>query len=381
MRYQDYIDNMDSEKIRIHISSKRLLSQKVEKPVLMLSHNLSVTGAPIALLSMAKILMKNKCQVFIVSLLSGDILEEFLNIDAVVLICADRNIDMIWLKKSAELFPAVVINTLVLAPLVSWLAPVSKKLFWWIHESDYFFRELKYDNIPECSSLHILAASPKVSGLIHEHMGRSSDVLNVMVEDHDIKADRSQENRILHFLWTGFINANKMPELLLQAVLELPEDYRKRADFTFCGDGIDEARKNLLRECADAFPDIFYLSYLPHDQLMELMSGMDAVVVCSKEETTSLVAVEGLMLKKIVICSDGCGIADYLHDGENAFLFPAGKHDRLCRKIEQVIDHYHDFSEIGKKGRLVYERYYKEEIFEKRVWDLLGVSELAVVSQ
>ncbi len=111
MRYQDYIDNMDSEKIRIHISSKRLLSQKVEKPVLMLSHNLSVTGAPIALLSMAKILMKNKCQVFIVSLLSGDILEEFLNIDAVVLICADRNIDMIWLKKSAELFPAVVINT------------------------------------------------------------------------------------------------------------------------------------------------------------------------------------------------------------------------------------------------------------------------------
>lgn len=371
MRYQSYIDVMDTEKIRIHIRGGVILKEEAEQPVLLLSHNLSATGAPIALLDMAKILKKNGYQIFVIALLSGDALEEYLNIDSVVLVCADRNIDTNWLKRSAELFPVIVINTLALAPLVSLLVPVGKRLFWWIHESDYFFRGSRYDYIPESPSLSILAASPKASRLIFEHMGRNADIVNVMVEDRHRRDERPKKDRRIHFLWVGFINSNKMPETFVQAILELPEAYRERADFTFCGDGVDTARKGLLQDCADAFPDIFYIPFLPHHQLIGLMSEMDVVVVCSKEETTSLVAVEGLMLEKIVICSDGCGIAEYLSDGTDAFIFPAGEHVRLGQKIELVIDHYDELTELRKAGRAIYERNYTEAIFEKKVLQLL----------
>lgn len=375
MQLQNYIDYMDSEKVRIHIGSGSMLEKEVERPVLLISHNLSVTGAPIALLDMAKILIKNGRQVFVIALLSGDVMEDFLCSGSVVLTCADRNIDTVWLKKTARIFPLTVVNTLALAPLVSLLLPVTQRLFWWIHESDYFFRELKYGNIPVDMSLRILAASPKVSGLISEYMGRDSDILNVMVEDRFVPADRPKENRLIYFLWAGFINSNKMPELFLQAILELPENYRKCAGFTFCGDGVDSARKNMLQDCADIFPDIFYIPFLPHDQLIELMKEMDAVVVCSKEETTSLVAVEGLMLGKVVICSDGCGIADYLNDGTDAYIFPAENYSWLCQKIKHVIDHYDELTELRKAGRAIYEQHFTEKTFEKRVLGLLEMSD------
>jgi len=376
MNYSEYIECMDYEEISIHIRDEAVLNKEVVQPILLISHNLSVTGAPIALLDMAGTMEKKGYQIFVLSLVGGDLLEEYLAVDSVVLVYSGRRIDMERLKRTAVLFPAVVVNTLALAPLVRSLAPVCDKTFWWIHESNYFFLELDHDRIPEIPSLHILSASPKVSELISFHMGRSSRVLNVMVRDHRIHKNLSKEDKIIHFFWTGLINSNKMPELLLQAVLKLPELCRERIDVTFCGDGVDAERKQLLQNCADVFPNIHYFPPMRHPQLIEWMRRMDVVVVCSREETTSLVAAEGLMLEKVVICSDSCGIAEYLKDGTDAFLFQAGDSEQLSQKIKYIIDQFEKLTEVRKAGRRIYEKYYSEEVFEKQISDLFGESDI-----
>lgn len=374
MNYSEYIECMDYGDINIHIHDEAILNKEVVQPILLISHNLSVTGAPIALLDMARILVKKNYQIFVVSLVDGDLLEEYLAIDSVVLVYSGRKIDMEHLKRIAVLFPEIVVNTLALAPLVRSLAPVSNKIFWWIHESNYFFLELDYDNIPEIPSLCILSASHKVSSLVSSYMGRSSRVLNVMVRDYYINNNLLKESKIVHFFWTGLINSNKMPELLLRAILELPESYRAYMDVTFCGDGMDMERKQLLRNCANVFPNIHYVLPMQHPKLIEWMRRMDVLVVCSREETTSLVAVEGLMLEKIVVCSGGCGIADHLNDGTDAFLFQAGDSEQLCQKIKYIIDHFDKLKEVRKAGRRIYEKYYSEETFEKQISDILGES-------
>lgn len=372
MQYQDYVRYMDSEEMCIHISNEMILQKEVIQPILLISHNLSVTGAPIALLDLARVLMKKGCQVFVVSLVYGDVIKEFLDIDSVVLVYSGRTINVEWLKKAVSVFPVVVVNTLALAPLVRILAPAGNKIFWWIHESDYFFMELDHADIPEVPSLRILSASPRVSKSIYGYMGKQSYILNVMVSDQQPENHPSQKDGIIHFFWGGFINFNKMPELLLQAILELPEIYEEHVDFTFCGDGVDIERKGLIQNCADAFSNIYYLPTLPHREFIDLMGRMDVVVVCSKEETTSLVAVEGLMLEKIVICSDGCGIADYLEDGINSFVFETGNHNQLRQKIEYVVDQFERLEGVKKAGRKIYERYYTESAFEKQVLHIFG---------
>ena len=78
MQYHDYIRYMDSEEMYIHISNEAILQKEVIRPILLVSHNLSITGAPIALLDLTRVLMKNGYQAFVVSLVDGDILEAFL---------------------------------------------------------------------------------------------------------------------------------------------------------------------------------------------------------------------------------------------------------------------------------------------------------------
>lgn len=374
MRYQDYIEYMDSDDVCIHINNGILLEKEVTRPILLISHNLSVTGAPLALLDAARILVKNSYQVFLVSFLGEDILDDYLKLGCVALLYSGKTISTVCLKKMADIFPVILVNTLGLVPLVNFFVSANREVFWWIHEGNYYFENLNYDcsAILHASSLHILAASPKVSRAVTDHFNRSSQTLNVMVNDCYTPGETWKTDETIHFLWAGVINSNKMPELLLQAVRELPETYQKRADFTFCGDGVDAGRKEMIRKYTENFSNILYLPAMPHQQLMEYIKNTDVIVVCSKEETTSLVAAEGFMMEKTVICSDGCGITDFLKDGIDSFLFSAGDHRELGKKIRYVLDHFEELAPVRRRGRDVYERYYTETVFEKTLLQIFG---------
>ena len=99
MNYSEYIECMDYEEISIHIRDEAVLNKEVVQPILLISHNLSVTGAPIALLDMAGTLVKKGYQIFVLSLVGGDLLEEYLAVDSVVLVYSGRRIDMERLKE------------------------------------------------------------------------------------------------------------------------------------------------------------------------------------------------------------------------------------------------------------------------------------------
>lgn len=373
MQYRDYIAYMDSEDVCIHISDEMIFEKEIIKPVLLISHNLSVTGAPLALLDAARVLMKNNYQVFIVSFWGEDILEGFLKCGCIVLLYSGKTINAAHLKKMADIFPVVLVNTLGLVPLAEFFTMAGKEVFWWIHEGNYFFENLHYecDKIPWTSSLHLLAASPKASRAISAHLGRESLILNVMVEDQ-FDQERLWKKDKIHFLWAGVINSNKRPELLLRAIAELPKSYEEYVDFTFCGDGVDNERKEWIQKRADTSCNITYVSAMPHQQFIEFLKEMDVIVVCSEEETTSLVALEGLMLEKTVICSDGCGITEYLSDGKDSYTFSSGNHKELGEKIRYVADHFEELTFLRRAGRNVYERYYTEAVFEKRLLEIFG---------
>jgi glycosyltransferase involved in cell wall biosynthesis len=104
---------------------------------------------------------------------------------------------------------------------------------------------------------------------------------------------------------------------------------------------------------------------------MELMGKSDAVIVSSVEETTSLVAVEALMMKKVLICSDGCGVTSYLEDGKNAFVFPTKDTDALCEKIKYTADNFGGLQAVAEAGRSVYEAHYSKENFARELEELL----------
>ena len=94
-------------------------------------------------------------------------------------------------------------------------------------------------------------------------------------------------------------------------------------------------------------------------------SGYDVFVVSSIKEATSAIAVEGLMKEKICICSDICGVVNYLKDKESALIFPCGDSVALAEKIKYVIDNRCCLENIRKNGRMVYEKIYSMEALER----------------
>lgn len=202
-------------------------------------------------------------------------------------------------------------------------------------------------------------------------MGRSSTVLNVCIPDY-VKGETIKKSKTV-FLWAGVMYWNKAPEVLLRAILDLPEEYLKASEYYIVGsDNSGAAYVKLVKELEERLPKIHYITEILHDDLIQIINEINAVVVTSIEETTSVIAAETLMKGKILICSDGCGISDCLEDEKNALIYPVNDSDALCKKIKYVIDHPEEDDHISAAGRDVYELLYTKEIFEKNVEQLLS---------
>lgn len=367
MKVSEYIEHIDRDDISIHVPLEEVLECELNNGILLISHEFTKTGAPLQLLELSIVLMKLGYRTFVYSFEYGDIIQDFLNNGAVVIYgkpSEERLED--WLTGMVSGFEIVFVNTLLLAPIIRLLAPVVPKLFWWIHENSYWYKYEYCINLPDIPSVYILASSSKSGNYIRKYMNRESQILNVCCRDFGLSAHDTDHKPV--FLWAGSMDFNKAPEIFLGAIVDLEKSHKNNAEFLLFGDnGQKNEYTELVENVATFFSNIHYLPVIPHNELMEVMDEVDAVVVSSADETTSMVAVEGMMKGKTVICSDGCGVSEYLNDNENALIFPSNSIEALKEKMEYVIENRKMSKEIGEKGRRIYEKYYSDQIMEETV--------------
>ncbi|MCA9371096.1 MAG: glycosyltransferase family 4 protein [Candidatus Peregrinibacteria bacterium] len=85
----------------------------------------------------------------------------------------------------------------------------------------------------------------------------------------------------------------------------------------------------------------------------QVYSQIDVLVLPSREEDPfGLVVAEAMMRGIAVICTDACGIAGYLTDGQDALIVPAGSTEALVEAIErfQVSGFREQVATAGKKA-------------------------------
>ncbi len=369
MNVADYISRIDRDDISIHLPYVDFSDK--DKCILLISHELSRTGAPLQMLELSSALLRLGYQPFVYSLSEGDLIGDYMDMGVPVISGIGPAENAEWLTELASLSDIIFVNTLLLAEYIRFLTSLNKQLFWWIHESTYLFKDKYCIDIPETPLLTILAASDKTSDHIARYLKRNAKVLNVCAEDYGISEKRCGYKTV--FLWAGFLDFNKAPEVLLEAITNLSSDYMSRAEFFIFG---QSRRKNEYSEMVErftsGFSNIHFMNAVDHNEFMHVMDEVDAVIVSSLEETTSMVAVEGLMMGKTVICSDGCGVTQHITDGKNGFVFHVRDHKMLAEKMKYIIDHYAELDDLKLSGRNVYEKYYSFDVFEKNLAELLA---------
>lgn len=323
-------------------------------------------------------IVKTKYEITIISQLEGTMRKSFEEMEMKVEIVQDMLADSFLLRvqEADEIF----VNTLQLLPVIEKLNGSEKQVHWWIHEPPAYFK-ICSKMMPEgfweklAENIKVYAAGQFVYEHIKDTYGYDAKVLNFGVEDIAVKMkkrSRTAGERIRFLLPSFYFDYLKGQDLLLNTIIELPQEYLNQSEFFFLG-YVEEDMQGLyhvIQKLEQAWGNVHYLPPMEHLQTLELMNEMDCLIAPSREDATNACIVEGMMLSKLCICSDMTGVSRYLEDCISALVFPAENVEELRKRIMLTINSFDELEGIAKKGRSVYETVFSEEVFEKRIGEI-----------
>lgn len=85
----------------------------------------------------------------------------------------------------------------------------------------------------------------------------------------------------------------------------------------------------------------------------------------------SIVIAEGMMNKKICITNDNTGIAEFIEDGKNGFIYKAGNDEDLLEKLRYVISNFDKLDDMRNKARQTYEHSFSMKRFSDDLQNII----------
>ena len=345
--------------------------------ILFITNQLSYTGAPLALLSLIKLCLKEEMNVNVISLVEGPLREELetLSIKPVVWDSILRNLEQ-FTQLAAE-FDIIIANTLPAYEAIHILDRTGIPTLWWIHEGENYF-DLLDTVMPDIGKLHnnikVAAVSEVVAEIIKQRYNYEPLILMPMIDDMKIPTKTAHTQKPM-FLNIGQPSFLKGQDIFIKALYMLPSNIREGCEFVFAG--VEEADNevfNLLYNAKESFNNINIYPLMKKKELMKLINKASFTVIASRSETVSLVAAESLMLSKPCIITDTCGAAKYLTDKENSFIISANDEKGMQDAIQQAFKTFEDknkYNEMCQNARKTYERYFSKEQFETTALSLI----------
>lgn len=349
----------------------------MKRKILMLSHQMSRTGAVVALFKMAKILKKVGNEVMVLSVEEGPMQKDFQENNIEVVVCGKYFLYPEGLKKIAMKYDVVVANTILNFPATIILNGTRVKVIWWIHEHQAYFDYGKGE-IPNpytfASNIIVCAAGKYVQKIIANNFSYTSKCLDVGIEDVG-QCERLEKEDISNrakFLVVGTFGLEKGQDIVLEALQKMPTHVHQQVQVVMVGDfnGKDEKLFQKLDMFSKKKDSLVLHDIMEQEELHKLYKKVDCVIVPSRNETLSMVGVEAMMHKIPIIVSSGAGLSLYIDEGKNGYVFQKENSSILLRKMEQIVEQKEKAKEIGENGYQVFKKYFSEEVFEKNVKEM-----------
>lgn len=353
----------------------RVQSKNQHKKILVITHQLSRTGAPIVLLDMIRIFQEQGYPVEVVTMLDGELRRELEELQIPVKVqehFLDQPDDFF---RYAGQFQLAVANTLVTFEAIHLLKYMQIPVVWWLHEGRQYFEYFqsvlpKFQELPP--NIHVYSVGHYVQQVMEELYGFHTEILHFGVEDM-AAVSRRKEEQTVRFLTAGTYSKVKAQDILVEAIRGLPQSYLERAEFYFCGNEqmYDETVFLPVKSLCQEYGNATLLHQLSRQETLEWMERCDCLVVPSRIDPIPTVAVEMMMKGNLCLCTDVCGIAHYIEDGVNGLTVPGEDAAALQEKLRYVIDYNKELDSVREAGRKIYETYFSREVFRTAVLNLV----------
>ena len=357
---------------------EKLKSEKAPYKVALISHELSSTGAPLMLLAAAKAILQDGGQVRVLSYLDGKLKDSFQQLGMEVFVHPEFRDNKNLLNEFAGDCDFAVANTVVTYPVISLLK--GPQILWWIHEGkvieeDYIARFRKKKFRPDLEET--LRLAPRMA-VVSDYAKQVVTKYNVNVKILNLAEDDWGENtpRVLkdddkvRLAMIGAVCPIKGQDVALQALESLAPSYLKQIVLVVAGKN-DDAYACELREKYHHLSDVQWCGALAFDKLKQFYAEQDAILVASRDESFSLVALEACMAAKPLIVSSCVGAKFLVENNQNGFVFESENVDSLKSVLIKLIENKTNLSDMGKISREKYMQNATMEVFSQNFLDLL----------
>jgi glycosyltransferase involved in cell wall biosynthesis len=343
--------------------------------VLVISHETTLTGAPIQLLHLVRWLKNGGWDLLVAAPEPGPI-SELLAADGIPVTIHPDLLEEPGYAKLRELVrqsDVVLANTIVSWRAVRAAHTERKPVIWYLHETLVAVRLIR--QIPQIGptlDLATLLVTPtRQTARVYEGITTTPiEVIPYGIPRVPV-SPRSNHDSRRRFITLATIEARKGQDILVDAINKLPPKLRDAGTFTFVGRHLEEPFSAKVKSRAAGLSNIEFTGERDHARSLEMLAGSDVLVCPSRDETMPITILEAMSLGKVVISTDVGGIAEWVRDGMNGLLVPPEDPTALAGTLERCLTDQRLSSRLAAAAERTFLRHFTVERFAARFADLL----------
>lgn len=344
------------------------------KRVLVVSHELSRSGAPLVLAeACVNVLRPHGYQMMVLSPLDGPVAQMYLDKGIPVMIQPDLlQMDSTALSSIALGFDLVLVCTIVpYACIWSLKGLPQTSVMWWVHDCKLGYQYVA-PLLPKSveSNVHVYCGGQYAKDVMLEHFPQyDPSVLLYGVKDRNPKGMLYQKPGAHKLLFSciASVEDRKGQDVFARAIELLDEKIRRRCQFLFVGNVLEPRIYLSIERVVEKYPDqVSYRKNIPRDELDLVYQDSDCIVCSSRDDPMPAFVTEGLMFGKPTICSRNTGSAGVLTDGEDGFIYDDDDPRALAACIEAFVQmDKKKRQRLSKNARACYEANFTIPTFER----------------
>ena len=343
--------------------------------VLFVSHETTLSGAPIQLVHLAGWLQRAGWNILVAAPDHGPILEMLAaaGVPMVVEPTLLTDLEHVWLRARCQEFDVIVANTIASWPAVRAAHLESRPVLWYLHETLVAVRLLRA--IPEMGSAlqvaDLLVTPTQQTARIYEGLTEARIEIVPYGIPRPPVLPQNGKDEVTRFLTLGSFEPRKGQDVLVEAISRMDAELGKRCQFRMAGRVLDDAFYNELKTRVASLEQVELIDALDHSKALTLLNETDVIVLPSRDETMPIVILEAMGLGKMVISTNVGGVREWLRDGMNGFLVEKENPEALAEALATCAGRPDFRRQLASAGARTFDRHFSLDRFATRFGELI----------
>lgn len=353
-----------------------------KKKVLLVSHELNLTGAAVTLNYFAQFIAHQGYFPVVMVPQTGALCDQMRQ-EAFLILVYDQVYQSDLVSRYADLFDLIVVCTTAGASLVAQLNGAHIPVLWWIHEAHASYSDRELSAMPETleDNVHVYCGGTYAQQVLAQYRpSYQAKQLLYFVPDYANKLPTAPsfpleyaEGKII-FAVVGMQEQRKGQDILFRAIRSMDPKLQKQCLFVIAGRQFHPSIFQEILSITEDYPrNVLYIEDLGREDLTSLYRQMDCLICSSRDDPMPTAVTEAMLMSKVIICSENTGSADMLTQMDAGLVYHDNDPEALAQCIAYVCAHHRDddLLPLRQHARQAYEHYFSQTAFDASVSEIM----------